>query len=349
MYRIYLSIALLVLLAALTFGQTYSILSGHSGNINSLAFSPDSKLMASCDENGLLIFWDTDGFKNVYSLNTGGNITLVNFSPDGNTLSYSQYDGTINFMNVSSKEITRNFKVDGNAYSVVYSKDGKYISVTYTRTQDEQDKDGNVKEQLVDYTAIYNTSDMSLYKRLKTGSTTPSIGSIFGTNIFKSYLSNSFNSDFSVDGNYIATGSNSKSIPIYSLQLEKYSPPYKGHGDKIYFVTFSIDGEYLASCSKDETVKVWNIKTGSSIKTLKGHSGDVNTAAFSSDSKYLATGGDDESIKIWNAKTSKQVRSMDGFNFDILTLKFSPDGKHFCAAGKYENILMWDAGKVLPK
>lgn len=340
---------LFILLIGYSRAQDHTIQSGHTGNVNSLAFSPDSKQMVSCDENGLLIFWDTDGFKNSYSLNTGTNITSVSFSPDGSTLAYTQYNGNINFMNSASKEITRNFSVEGNAYSAVYSKDGKYLSVTYTTLKEEKDKDGAVSEQLVDYTAIYNTSDFSLFKRLKTGSTAQSIGSIFGTNIFKTYLSNSFNSDFSVDGNYLATGGNTKSIPVYSLQMQKYAPPYKGHSDKIYYVTFSMDGEYLASCSKDESVKVWNIKTGNSIKTLSGHSGDVNSASFSRDSKYLATGGDDESVKIWDTKTTKQVKSLDGFNFDILSVKFSPDGQYLAASGKFENIMVWKTSNVLPK
>lgn len=349
MYKLYLSIILIFLLAALTFGQNYNTLSGHTGNVNALAFSPDAKQMVSADENGLLIYWDTDGFKNTYSINTGGNVTSVNFSPDGNTLVYTQYNGTVNLMNASTKEVTRNFTVEGNCYNAVYSKDGKYLSVTHTALKEENDESGNPREQLIDYTSIYTTSDWNQFKRLKTGTTPLSLGSIFGTNIFKSYLSNSFNSDFSIDGNYLATGGNTKSIPVYSVQMEKYAPPYKGHGEKIYYVTFSMDGEYLASCSKDETVKVWNIKTGSSIKTLKSHSGDVNSASFSRDSKYLATGGDDESVKIWDVKTTKEIKSLDGFNFDILSVKFSPDGKYLCASGKFETILVWDAGKVLPK
>ena len=340
--------AILALLISFSLNaQSYRTVSGHSGNINSIAFSPDSKQMVSCDENGLLIFWNTDGYTNAYSLPTGSNVTSVNFSPDGAVLVYTSYDGTVNLMNASTKEITRNFKVEGNCFNAVYSKDGKHLAAAYSKMKEVKDKNGSVTQQLVDYVNLYETSDYKPYKTIKTGTSSVSIGSIFGTDIFKSYLSNSFNADFSTVGLYFASGGNDKIIRVYSFEYGKFIPSFKGHGEKIFYVTFSGDGEYLASASKDETVKIWNIKTGGSIKTLKGHSGDVNSAGFSGDSKYIATGGDDESVRIWDVKTTKPISTLDGFNFDILTVKFSPDGKYLCAAGENENILIWQTASVL--
>jgi WD40 repeat protein len=340
-------VLLLLFTIKLSFSQEPVILTGNKGNINSLAFSPDSKSIAGGDEKGNLIFWEVSTGTKIYSLETGSNITSVNYSPESLELFiYTSHNGEVTIMKADSKEIIKNFSKNDNTYYAVFSPDGKQFAVAFTREPTEKDKDKGIRINY--FVDIHETAKFERTKTLRLTNPKDSDGELFGSDLFESYRFNSFNCDFNSAGTYIATGSMGKNIPIYSFEYNKFAPQYKGHSSRVFFVTFSNDGNYMASASKDETAKLWNVGSGNTILTLKGHTNDVNSAAFSPDSKYLATASDDETVKIWEVKTTKLITTLTGFNADVITVKFSPDGKYLAAGGSNEKILMWETSKLLP-
>lgn len=348
-YRNFLFIILSALLFnPVIFSQDFN-LAGNRGNVNTIAFSPGSNVMVSADENGNLIFRETESFSTVYKLETHSNITSLNFSPEG-LLVYTTHDGSVNLMNVDTKEIIRNFKKAGSCYYAVFTKDGKYLAVAYTKlTTHYTDKEKQNSYQRINYMIdLHETADYGKIKSLRTGRKDLTFGTIFGTNLFETYRANFFNCDFTPDGLYLSAGKPGNSIAVYSFDFGKFIPSYKGHSGKVYFVAFSPDGNFLASGSEDETVKIWDISGGSTIKTLKGHSGEVNSVSFSPDSRYVVSASDDETVKIWDVKTTKLIKTLVGFNSDVITARFSPDGIYIAASGKGENILVWKTSSILP-
>jgi WD40 repeat protein len=332
---------------SLSFSQEPVVLTGNKGNVNTVAFSPDSKTIVSGDEKGNLIFWDAATGTKSFSLETGNNITSVNYSPASlNLLIYTFYNGEVTIMKADTKEIIKNFSKDDHSYYAVFSPDGKQLAVAYTREPTEKEKDKGIRINY--FVDIHETGKFERTKTLRLTNPKDSDGELFGSELFETYRFNYFNCDFSSDGKYLAAGSMGRQIPIYSFEYGKFAPTYKGHSKRVFFVSFSPDGTYLASASKDETAKLWNISSGSTILTLNGHTNDVNSAAFSPDSKYLATASDDETVKIWDAKTTKLITTLSGFNADVMTVKFSPDGKYLAAGGVNEKVLLWETSKLLP-
>jgi WD40 repeat protein len=62
-------------------------LSGHDASIQSVAFSPNGKKVASCGLDGQIILWDVENHKSIKSLPDEGHILYsVAFSPDGKIL-----------------------------------------------------------------------------------------------------------------------------------------------------------------------------------------------------------------------------------------------------------------------
>lgn len=347
MNKLKILLPLVILFYSVTFSQDHTTLYGNKGNVNSIAFSPDSKVIASGDENGNLIFWDISSSAKTYSLETAVNITSVNYSPLASGLFvYTSHNGEVTIMKADSKEIVKNFSKNDNSYYAVFSPDGKTLAVAFTREPSEKEKDKGIRINY--FVDLHETTKFDRTKGLRLTRASDSDGEIFGSDLFETYRFNSFNCEFSANGSYIAAGSMGKNIPIYSFDYKKFAPPYKGHSKRVFFVTFSPDGNYMASASKDETAKIWNVVSGGTILTLKGHSNDVNSAAFSPDSKYLATASDDETVKIWDVKTTKLITTLSGFNADVITVKFSPDGKYLAASGGNEKILVWETSKILP-
>lgn len=329
-----------------SFSQEAVVLYGNKGNVNSIAFSPDSKTIVSGDENGNLIFWDVSTTSKIYSLETGSNITSVNYSPSGLGLFiYTSFNGEVTIMKAETHDIIKNFKKEDNTYFAVFSSDGKQFAVSFTREPSEKDKDKGIR--LNYFVDIHETVKFERTKTLRLSKPSDSDGELFGSNLFETYRFNSFNCDFNNTTTYLASGSIGKNIPIYSFEYSKFAPVYKGHSGSVLFVTFSPDGNYLASTSKDETAKIWNVNSGGTILTLKGHTGNVNSASFSPDSKYLATASNDETVILWDVKTTKLIATLSGFNADVITVKFSPDGKYLAAAGSNEKVLLWEISKIL--
>jgi WD40 repeat protein len=66
---------------------------------------------------------------------------------------------------------------------------------------------------------------------------------------------------------------------------------FDGHTSPIYDVTLSPDGLRILSCSVDRTVRLWDRATGREIATLVGHRNFVQSVAFSPDGRYALSGG----------------------------------------------------------
>jgi WD40 repeat protein len=67
-------------------GEEKRTLSGHLNQVAAVAFSPDSKTLASGDESGEVKLWSTASLREVASLAHSGQVRCLSFSPDGQTL-----------------------------------------------------------------------------------------------------------------------------------------------------------------------------------------------------------------------------------------------------------------------
>lgn len=59
------------------------------------------------------------------------------------------------------------------------------------------------------------------------------------------------------DGQFIASGSNDKTIKIWSWETGKLLTTFTGHLGSVNSVAFSPDRLFLVSGSDDKTVKIW--------------------------------------------------------------------------------------------
>jgi WD40 repeat protein len=77
-----------VLLEGLNGNPLIQYLSGHKGEINTLAYSPDKEILASGSDDGTIIFWDVKTHQPIADPLVGRNgaITQLTFSPDGTLL-----------------------------------------------------------------------------------------------------------------------------------------------------------------------------------------------------------------------------------------------------------------------
>ena len=105
-------------------------LTGHTGGVLSVTYSPDGKKLASGSADGTVRIWDVGRGECERTL-TGHTsyVNSVTYSPDGKKLASGSYDGTVRIWDVGRGECERTLTGHtGYVLSVTYSPDGKKLA-----------------------------------------------------------------------------------------------------------------------------------------------------------------------------------------------------------------------------
>jgi len=107
-------------------------LRGHSGIVESVAFSPDGKLLASGSGDGSLIVWNVETREKIREMKGhGGEVPSVAFSPDSKLLASGGNDNAIRLWNAQTLQLVAELKGHKDIVSgVAFSPDGKTLAST---------------------------------------------------------------------------------------------------------------------------------------------------------------------------------------------------------------------------
>jgi WD40 repeat protein len=212
-------------------------------SVERLAFSMDSKILASGQSDGSIIFWDTTSHKPIDQFlgSHASKITAVVFSPDGKYLASSSADGKIILWDVASRKPLGQ-PLGGQTdevTSIAFSLDGKYLA--------SANADGKI--------ILWNLA------------TSQPVGQPLSEHTDKVT-----GIAFSPDGKYLASSSADETIILWDVAtLQPIGQPLRGHFGKVTGVAFSPDSKLLASSYADETtgdgtIILWGIDLKSWLK-----------------------------------------------------------------------------------
>ncbi|WGV25281.1 NACHT domain-containing protein [Halotia branconii] len=330
------------------------------GSILSVAFNPDSSLLATGHESdGIVHLWHVSTGKEILTLE--GHQTAVwsvSFSPIEKILATGGYDHRIKIWDLHNgkclKTLTEN---DSWLRSVSFSPNGKILASGSTnkiiRLWDIHT--GECLKTLTGHTkTVLSVSFSSDNQILASGSSDKTIR-LWNVNTGEclkilhghNYLVESV--AFSPDNQILASGSADKTIRLWNVNTGECLKTLHAHDIWINSVVFSPDGQTLASGGGDQTVKLWNFHTGKCLKTLLGHTSSVWSVAFSSNGKTLASGSRDQTLRFWNVDTGECLRIFQGYNNAVRSIAFSPDGQSLVSGGNDQIVKIWDVktGKCL--
>ncbi|MGQ4649022.1 protein kinase domain-containing protein [Lyngbya aestuarii] len=286
---------------------------GHSDGIFSVAFSPNSRMLASGSRDKTVKLWQLKTAWEICTLGGwlskhSGWVRCVAFSSTGKTVISGSNDGTIKLWNVrTGKNISTLTGHDGEVYAVAVSP--------YRQLLISGSKDKTVKL-------------WDVLSEQETGNFTGHAGGVYAVAI-------------SSDEQLLASGSDDYSIKLWHVNTKQEIDYLTGHDGEVYAVAFSPDGELLASGSEDKTIKLWSVRTGKEIYSLTGHTGAVYTVAFSPDGQFLASGSEDETIRLWNLSNGLELSTIQEHSSLVYAIAFSPDGRLLASGSQDSTIKIW--------
>jgi len=284
-------------------------LNGHSGEVNTLAFSRDRITLVSGSDDKTIKIWNLNNKKEIRTLKGHLDIVYsVAISPDGQILVSGSKDKTIKIWNLQTGQLINT--LDGHkdfVNSVAISPDGQTIaSGSYDHT---------IK--------LWNLKTLQLIRT------------------FEGHSAEVLSVAISPDNQTLISGSKDKSIKMWNLNTGQEIRTIQGHSGDVNAIAINTRGDMFASASDDKTVKVWNLNTGQEIRTIGTHSADVNAIAFSHDGNKIASGSDDKTVKIWNLTTGELLDTLKGHSDKVYAVTFNPNDKTLVSASADKTIKIW--------
>jgi WD40 repeat protein len=306
-----------------TFQCLYSF-TGHSDQVNSVAFSPDSQTLATGSDDCTIKIWHLSTGEVLDTL-TGHSspVGCVAISLDGQTLAscsatpslylygyQPDWDNTIRLWNFKTGQQIGNLTGHSDTVTAIAISPDRQIlvSASWDNTIKVWDlHTGNQRQTLfTDYSSSLNLHPIAI----------------------------------SPGGQILASESHG-SIGIWSLRSGELLYIMRGETSGNTSLTFSPDYQTFVSGSRNGIVKRWNWRTRELLHTFAAHSSTVNCVAINPDGKVLASGSDDSTIKFWHLDSGELLSTLT-FSTGVNAIAFSPDAQTLISASD-STIKLWVA------
>ena len=236
--------------------------------VGSVAFSPDSTLLATADD--LVVLWSVPTGRQVLALKAPESyVRAMAFSPDGRRIATASNDHIGRVLDVQIGALLATLSGHRDIVtSIAFSPDGARLATS--------SNDGTAR--------LWDANSGSQLAVLKLDQYVHSIA-------------------FSPDGKLVLTVSTEGGGRLWNAETGTLLWALDGHTGSTVSAKFSPDGMRVVTASDDKTARVWDTATGAMLAVLSGHSEAVNSAAFSPDGTRIVTASSDDTARIWDIST----------------------------------------------
>ncbi|HKV40632.1 MAG TPA: WD40 repeat domain-containing protein, partial [Blastocatellia bacterium] len=280
----------------------------HSSPVNSVAFSPDGKILATGTQDSAVTLWDVASRKQAGRLvGHTESVNSVAFSPDGRILASASSDRTVKLWEVRRRQQMTTLTGHQNAVqAVTFSPDGKLLATAGA--------DGTVK--------LWDLARGEEFRTLRDRT-----GAVYAV-------------AFSPDSRILATGSKT-ALKLWQIATGRELAELNEKNAEVYSVLFSPNASTILEVSHDAVV-LWDLASRRKLDIIKTYNGPVMTSALSPDGRFLATGGQDGQVHLRDVATKKDVAVYKGHKDTVRCVAFSPTGQVLASGSSDGTAKLWD-------
>jgi serine/threonine protein kinase/Tol biopolymer transport system component len=302
--------------------NTLFICRGHTSRVTALAWSPDSKRVASTSFDKTVRIWDA-ATGNVLFTYRGhaAHVNALAWSPDGRRIASASDDYTVQVWDVANGTLLFTYRGHvAQVTTLAWSPDGLHLA---SGSSDKTVQIWNTTSGRGIYTFDAHTDRVNMLA-------------------------------WSPDGRRIASGSTDKKVQVwdpwkehkskfltYLLSSSRGQFTYTGHSARVSGVSWSPDGKRIASVSNDKTVQVWDSLTGKRSFIYRNRYAAINCVAWSPDSRHVAFGSNDKTVQVWDGISRSPIITYQGHTAYVIAVAWSPDGTRIASGGVDHTIQLW--------
>ena len=337
-------------------------LQGCAYRINSVAFSPDDRTIASGGNNidGIVEIWDIETGQCLQSWWAPDPwIHSLAVNPEGTVLASGDREGKIMLWDIQRKEHFKTLRGHTNyILALAFSADGSLLASGSAegdinlwdvcigqRTQTwswHTEDDDPLQEQSIVFSPngkMLMSLDRDNIVRLRDIYTGECL------EVFESDEHPIYSVAFHQNGTPLATIRQSdKTIEIWNPLTRDLLSSFQLTPDPNPSVRFSPNGNIIIAGDKDDNAKTkfWDITTGKCVSTLPINPLSIRTMAFNLDMETLAAIEENSTVKLWSIHTRECLKTFQGHAGSVNSVTFTPDGNILISGSSDETIKFWD-------
>jgi WD40 repeat protein/tRNA A-37 threonylcarbamoyl transferase component Bud32 len=145
---------------------------------------------------------------------------------------------------------------------------------------------------------------------------------------------------FTPDGRTLALGNyQNGNVEMFDVGSGSKTTELTGVGRRLRAIAISRDGKWLASGGYDQTIHLWDLESRREVRQLHGHRSAVFCLAFSPDSLHLVSGGIDGTVRFWSLAPPPAPPPLTNV---VGPFAFSPDGQRLVTQDGRRVARLWD-------
>jgi WD40 repeat protein/transcriptional regulator with XRE-family HTH domain len=291
-------------------------LRGHRGPVNTVAFAPDDRTLATGSSDGTVTLRSAGGdHRKLATFTVPGRVRSVAFSPDGRILAATSTDGPVTLWDVAGRRRTAFLSASTKgARAVAFDPRGGALAVAAV--------DGTVQ--------LWDTGRPPRH----TASLTGHVGTVHALS-------------YAPDGRTLVSAGADRTVRLWDTDRARRLDVLRGHTDEVLGVAFSPDGRQVVSGGIDRTVRLWDVRDprdGRPTATFTGNNDDINAVAYTPDGAAVVGAVGDGTTRLWDVRSGRQTLVLAGHTDYVMGVAVTSDGALLATAGFDKSVVLWELG-----
>jgi hypothetical protein len=267
----------------------------HLSLVESLAFSPDGRYIASGSYREVIL-WDAQtGALRVRLTGFAERVVALSFSPDGKLLASGggapTEDGEVKIYEVPSGKLFLDIKTadpknnhSDQVFGVAFSPDGKYLATCAA------DKFVKVWKMV-----------SSRWWDCKPGTCVSQ---------FEGHTHHVMDVGWKPDGKLLASGGADNVVKVWSMETMEQVRTINAHGKQVTRLVFVGKTGTFATCSGDTQVRFWNVDNGGNVRNFQGNTDFLYALGVSTDGTIVAAGGEEGVVRLYDGNNGQVKKTL---------------------------------------